>query len=370
MQINTPIPYYIFPYKILDNYSDIFSDNQFIDSNVSVKLSYYLSFFTGASYSLPLNSGTDALIISILLLNLPPRSKIIVPNFTFAATANAVIAAGHVPVFCDVDKNTYNISEITLSDCLSQFPDARACIPVSLFGRHAPLNLMPLFSDIYFIYDNAQCFSNEMLLDKLFLSQNFVSTCVSFFPTKPYPAPGDAGAILFKNNYYYERAWSIARQGRSSFSKYSLSSSGFNSRINPFCAANLVNNYNNITTWQSMRSEIALSYFNFFSNHHFPHLKNFLSSFTPYTCSVFTLPLFSNKQERSDFICSIIDSFGYKVFYPFTMSHSFPSFPHSKNLSSSFFLSNSSISLPLYPCPSLLNYLPVIFDSITNFFSR
>src|SRR5262245_27743301 len=147
-------------------------------------------------HSIGCASGTDAILLSLKALDLPPGSEVVVPTFTFFATAGAVWNAGLKPVFCDIEPTTYNMTADTIRAALTA--KTRAVVVVHLYGQMAEmLPIMQLCDErsIAVIEDAAQAIGARQLVDGVDREAGTLGAtgCFSFFPSKNLGGFGDGG---------------------------------------------------------------------------------------------------------------------------------------------------------------------------------
>jgi UDP-2-acetamido-2-deoxy-ribo-hexuluronate aminotransferase len=151
--------------------------------------------FTGAKYAISCSSGTDALLLSLMALNIKPSDEIITTPFTFIATAETIAFLGATPVFVDIDEKTYNIDPTQIEEKIT--PKTKAIIPVSLYGQPSNMEAIQTIADrnnLKVIIDGAQSFGSTFN-DKMDSNLGDIST-TSFFPAKPLGCYGDGGACF------------------------------------------------------------------------------------------------------------------------------------------------------------------------------
>ena len=149
----------------------------------------------GASQCISVASGTDALLISLMALGIGPGDEVLLPAFTFAATAEVVLLAGAIPVLVDIEADTCNVDAGLIEEAITN--RTRAIMPVSLFGQPADMdeiNALAARHDIAVIEDAAQSFGAEYKGRKSCGLSRL--GCTSFFPSKPLGCYGDGGAIF------------------------------------------------------------------------------------------------------------------------------------------------------------------------------
>jgi dTDP-4-amino-4,6-dideoxygalactose transaminase len=161
-----------------------------------------LAGYAGVRHAVGVSSGRDALIMALMALGIGPRDAVFVPAFTFSATAGAVVAAGGVPVFTDIDPATFNMAADDLERVIERtFARGslrpRAVIPVDLYGLPADyvaLEAVALRHGLAIVADAAQSFGATASTRRVGTLARVTAT--SFYPTKPLGGFGDGGAIL------------------------------------------------------------------------------------------------------------------------------------------------------------------------------
>lgn len=167
----------------------------FIMGSEVQKVEEELASFVGARFALSCSSGTDALLLALLALDLPKGSKIITSPFTFFASAEVIAFLGYEVVFADIEEDTFNIDVNKLKELITD--DVKAIIPVSLFGQPAnmsEINKLATEKNIFVIEDAAQSFGAAYQGKKSGALSLLGTT--SFFPAKPLGCYGDGGAVF------------------------------------------------------------------------------------------------------------------------------------------------------------------------------
>jgi dTDP-4-amino-4,6-dideoxygalactose transaminase len=193
-----------------------------------------LAAFTGAAHAVGVNSGTDALHLALVAAGIGPGDEVIVPGFTFFATAEAVTHAGATPVFADIDARTLNIDPRSALERIT--PRTRAMIAVHLFGQCAPLDQLQQFCDaneLALIEDCAQALGADY--DGRAAGTWGRFGALSFYPTKNLAAAGDAGMIFCQGTPDDERLRMLRHHG--SRQPYVHECVGWNSRLDEVQAA-------------------------------------------------------------------------------------------------------------------------------------
>jgi dTDP-4-amino-4,6-dideoxygalactose transaminase len=213
--------------------------------------------FTTAKHIIGVGNGTDALIIALKSLDLPPKSEIIVPANSFIATSEAVTQAGHTLIFCDIDPNTYLIDLEKASELLT--PKTKGIIPVHLYGQMVHMELVKKLADTHglvIIEDAAQ--AHGVKYNGVNVGELSDCACYSFYPGKNLGAYGDGGAITTNNNSLVEKIRKFANHGRSE--KYNHEFEGLNSRLDGLQAAILTVKLKYLDKWNDYRKNAAKYY--------------------------------------------------------------------------------------------------------------
>lgn len=208
-------------------------------------------------YAIGVASGTDALLLSLKALDIKPGDEVIVPAFTFFATAGVVSRLGATPVFVDIDPVTYNINpeeiEIKISD------KTKAIIPVHLYGQPAEMDKIMEIANKYnlkVVEDACQAIGAEYKGTKV---GNFGNTAtLSFFPSKNLGAYGDAGMVLTNNEELANRIKRLRVHGAEP--KYYHHEVGYNSRLDTIQAAILRVKLKYLDEWNKGRQLVAETY--------------------------------------------------------------------------------------------------------------
>jgi dTDP-4-amino-4,6-dideoxygalactose transaminase len=192
--------------------------------------------YVGTEHAVGCNSGTDALHLALLAAGIRPGDEVVVPAFTFIATAEAVSYIGAKPVFTDVDPDTFCMDVKSLEACLS--PRTKAVIPVHLYGQTAPIEQIAAICHerkLTLIEDCAQSLGADERGRKAGAWGDY--GCFSFYPTKNLAAAGDAGLITTRDAKSAERLRMLRHHG--SRQTYLHEILGYNSRLDEIQAARL-----------------------------------------------------------------------------------------------------------------------------------
>jgi dTDP-4-amino-4,6-dideoxygalactose transaminase len=208
-------------------------------------------------------SGSDALELALCALEIGRGDAVITPAVSFVATAEAIVATGARPVFCDVDAATMNGSERTFDDALRRAQRAglrvRAILPVDLFGLCAPSALRAFAASrgLALVEDSAQAIGGRDDGGRPAGSSGDAG-CFSFFPTKALGAWGDGGAVVTSRADVAARVRRLRVHGASE--PYVHPELGRNSRLDAVQAAVLLTKTSRVPVWQSRRARAARRY--------------------------------------------------------------------------------------------------------------
>lgn len=215
----------------------VLAHGKFILGPEVTELEHRLEAYTGASHCISVANGTDALQIAQMALGIGPGDEVIMPGFTYIATAETTALLGAKPIYVDIDPHTYNLDASLLESAIT--PRTKAIIAVSLFGQCADFDAIAAVASrhgIPVIEDAAQSFGASY---KARNSCNLSSiACTSFFPSKPLGCYGDGGAIFTNDGELAKSMRQIARHGQDR--RYHHVRVGVNSRLDTLQAAILL----------------------------------------------------------------------------------------------------------------------------------
>jgi dTDP-4-amino-4,6-dideoxygalactose transaminase len=190
--------------------------------------------FCGSKFAIGVASGLDALTLSILSLELPAHSEILVPSNTYIASVLAIIHAGHKPVLVEPNPHTYNLNPHNLKKALSS--KTKAILPVHLYGKLCEMEEIMLFAKEYGLKVIEDCAQAHGANFKGVKAGNWGhANAHSFYPTKNLGAIGDGGAITTNDENLYDRLVHLRNYG--SKIKYHNKYKGLNSRLDEIQAA-------------------------------------------------------------------------------------------------------------------------------------
>jgi UDP-2-acetamido-2-deoxy-ribo-hexuluronate aminotransferase len=235
----------------------VLDHGQYILGPEVVELEERLAAYTGARHCVTCASGTEALLIALLALDLQPGDEVITTPFTFVATAEMIVLIGAVPVFVDVEPDTCNLDASKIEAALT--PRTRAIMPVSLYGQPADMdeiNAIAARHGLAVIEDAAQSFGATY---KARRSCNLSTIgCTSFFPSKPLGCYGDGGALFTDDDTLAQAMRDIRVHGQPS--RYYHTRIGVGGRMDTLQCAVLLAKLERFDWEVARREEVARRY--------------------------------------------------------------------------------------------------------------
>jgi dTDP-4-amino-4,6-dideoxygalactose transaminase len=218
--------------------------------------------FCGVRQAIGVASGTDALTLSLRALGIEPGDEVLVPSFTYAATAAAVCHLGAKPVFVDSLPNGFNLDPDDAGRRVTR--KTRAIIPVHLYGEAAPMKRVMELADAHHLFvveDVAQATGGK--IGNRVLGSLGTAGCFSFYPTKNLGGCGDGGMITTNDDEVAARVRLLRQQADASVAggeKYLHPEVGYNSRLDELQAALLRVKLPHLAGWNAQRIRNAASY--------------------------------------------------------------------------------------------------------------
>ncbi|MBP9491989.1 MAG: DegT/DnrJ/EryC1/StrS family aminotransferase [Sulfurospirillum sp.] len=236
---------------------DVLSSAQFIMGPQVTKLEENLALYTGAKYAYACSSGTDALLLALMAIDIEPGDEIITTPFTFIATAETIALLKAKPVFVDIDETTYNIDPKHIEAKIT--PRTKAIMPVALYGQCADMdeiNAIAQKHNLVVIEDACQSFGAEYK-GKKSCNVSHIG-CTSFFPSKPLGCYGDGGAIFCSDDALAAKIKSLLNHGQGK--RYEHKYIGINGRLDALQAAILNVKMNHFDAEVAKRIEVGERY--------------------------------------------------------------------------------------------------------------
>lgn len=215
--------------------------------------------FCDVKYSICSSSGTAALFLSLTALDIGPKDEVIVPSFSFIATASPVLHVGAKPIFADIDLETYTMDPIDVEKKITK--RTKAIIPVHLYGH--PANMDPLIdiaedNNLFVIEDCCQAHGAEYNGRKIGGLAHLAF--FSFYPSKNMTVCGDGGIVTTNDEEITDKIRMLRNHGRRE--KYTHELLGYNLRFNEIQAAIGIKQLEKLNGWTKTRRKIAQIYSN------------------------------------------------------------------------------------------------------------
>lgn len=241
----------------------VLDSGQFIGGPDCQLLEQELAAYCQTGFAVGCASGSDALLLALMAIGIEPGDEVILPSFTFFATASAVTRLGARPVFCDIDRKSFNLDPDLVESLVT--PRTKAIIPVHLFGQCCELGKLQAVAarhGLQIVEDCAQSIG---------ASYRGVACggigqvgCFSFYPTKNLGGFGDGGIMTTNDPEIADRLRLLANHGMRP--RYHHQVIGLNSRLDSFQAALLAIKLRELPRWTSARQENARRYQKLFAS--------------------------------------------------------------------------------------------------------
>ncbi|HPC35547.1 MAG TPA: DegT/DnrJ/EryC1/StrS family aminotransferase [Candidatus Marinimicrobia bacterium] len=349
-QLNTIRP------EMLSAITAVLDSTQYIIGPPVADLEGNIADYCGVKYAVGVSSGTDALLVALMALDVKPGDLVITTPYSFFATAGVIARLGARPIFVDIDSRTFNLDPNQLHDWFinnsKQVNKVKAIIPVHLYGQCADLD--PILEiagkyNISVIEDAAQAIGAR------YPSKNGLKKagsmgkmgCFSFFPTKNLGGIGDGGMVVSNDPAMAEKLIKLRNHG--SHPKYYHSLIGGNFRLDTIQAAALLVKLPHLESWHQARQKHAEYYDKAFNDSVIktPYIA-YQRSYHIYNQYVIMVP--DKRNELRQYLAD--NEIGTEVYYPvpFHLQECFKylgyksgDFPHSE------YAANHSLALPIYP---------------------
>ena len=239
--------------------ASVLHSQHFILGKHSKALESELAEFVGRRFCITCSSGTSALLLALLALEIGEGDEVITPSFSFIAAAEMVAFLGAKPVFVDICPSTYTLDPAQVARAIS--PRTKAIIPVSLFGQPYDVGaIAEVAGAIPIIEDGAQSFGSKILGEREARSGSFGTLSItSFFPSKPLGGYGDGGAVFCDDEKLAQRLRTLRNHGQTS--KYHHQSLGLNTRLDELQCAILRVKLRHLPKELNLREQVAARYY-------------------------------------------------------------------------------------------------------------
>jgi dTDP-4-amino-4,6-dideoxygalactose transaminase len=250
--------------EVLETAEELFESQYFILGPRVASLEKEIAEYCTSKHAVGVSSGTDALLISLMAMDIGNQDTVITTPYTFFATAGSIARTGARPTFVDIDPDTYNISPKSLEGAIDSMPRTererlKAVIPVHLYGQCA--DMAPIMEicekyDLAIIEDAAQAIGAEYRKKRAGSMGDF--GCFSFFPSKNLGAFGDGGMVTTNSDDFYDKLYTLRAHG--SRPKYYHKLIGGNFRLDAFQAAVVSIKLKYLDQWTKARQKNAENY--------------------------------------------------------------------------------------------------------------
>ena len=352
--------------------NEVIDNSAFINGKQVETFSENLKTYLGVNYVVPCANGTDALQVALMALNLKTGDEVIVPSFTFIASAEVIGLLGLRPVMVDVDYDNFNVTAKNIERAITV--NTKAIIPVHLFGQASQMEQIMLLAkkyDLYVVEDNAQALGADYVFDsgkRQKLGTIGHIGCTSFFPSKNLGCYGDGGAVFTNDETLAKRLKMICNHG--STVKYHHEVLGVNSRLDTLQAAILDVKLKYLNTFNKLRYEAAQRY-----SYAFKDISGIItpkeSTFSTHVYHQYTLKVLDGKRdELKEFLAK--HGIPAMVYYPIPLhkQEAFLQIAHqSGDMSVAEKLCDEVLSLPMHTELDL-STIAFIISKVMSFYGR
>ncbi len=332
--------------EIMAAVEKVMESQMFINGPQVKELEQLIAPYCGCKHAIGVSSGTDALICAMMGLDIGPGDEVILPTFTFFATAGCVWRLGAKPVFADIDPRTYNIDPSKIERLVTK--KTKAIVPVHLFGQTAdmdPIMEIARKHNLHVIEDACQSIGATYKGRKA----GSIGTvgCFSFFPSKNLGTAGDGGLITVPEDMELAEKLAVLRM-HGSKPKYYHQMVGGNFRLDTIHAAILIVKLKYLDGWSEKRRKNAEKYNSLLSGLSCvvrPHVeKHNVSVINQYVIRV------PRRDQLREFLTK--NEIGTEIYYPLSLHEQkcFASLGHKKgDFPESEKAAAETVALPIYP---------------------
>ncbi len=246
----------------------VFAEQQFVLGPTVERFEADMKAYTGARHAIGVASGSDALLLALMALEIGPHDAVVTTPFSFFATASSIVRTGARLVFADIDPETFNLAPVAVAAALAETVRAArrvVLMPVHLYGRLAPMAALSALAaehGVTIVEDAAQAIGARgpaETEEATRMAGTFgLFGALSFFPSKNLGAAGDAGMVLCGDDRMAERVRILRTHGGAR--RYVHEWIGVNSRLDALQAALLTVKLPHLERWNAARRERAAAY--------------------------------------------------------------------------------------------------------------
>ena len=255
--------------EIITGVTSVIDSTRYIQGPEVESLEKEIAGYTGVSFGIGVSSGTDALLVALMSLDIGEGDLVLTTPFSFFATMGVILRLGAVPVFADIDPVTYNIDPDNVEEILDADAEKRikAVIPVHLYGQCADMERLCSIAEkynVFLIEDAAQAIGSEVLINynggKTWRRAGSlgIAGCFSFFPSKNLGGIGDGGMVVTDDKKLAEKIALLRNHG--AYPKYYHALVGGNFRLDPIQATVLRIKLKHLENWHAARRKNADCY--------------------------------------------------------------------------------------------------------------
>ncbi|HPU31026.1 MAG TPA: DegT/DnrJ/EryC1/StrS family aminotransferase [Syntrophorhabdaceae bacterium] len=245
--------------ELIDKFREVLERGEYILGSESKAFEDAFSAYIGTKYAVGVGSGTDALKIGGLACNLKAGDKFVTTPNTYISTAMSLSIHGIVPVFCDIELDTYNMDPEMLAHLLKKERGIKLCIPVHLYGHPCKMDeIVDICIRHGVMVMEDACQAHGALYKERKVGGLSDLAAFSFYPTKNLGCYGDGGMITTNSEDIYKKALMLRIYGQSS--KHVHDIEGFNSRLDEIQAALLSIKLKKLDSWNKKRRHIVWLY--------------------------------------------------------------------------------------------------------------
>ncbi|MEJ2656051.1 MAG: DegT/DnrJ/EryC1/StrS family aminotransferase [Desulfobacterales bacterium] len=361
--------------EILNTAEEVFESQYFILGPKVKALEKEIAEYCCSTHAVGVSSGTDALLISLMAMDIGFQDTVITTPYTFFATAGSIARTGATPIFVDIDTKTYNISPDLLESCIGAMSRAelsklKAVIPVHLYGQCADMDPILKICETYnlvVIEDAAQAIGAEYKGKRAGSMGDF--GCFSFFPSKNLGAFGDGGMVTTHSEEFHSKLLKLRAHG--SHPKYYHHLIGGNFRLDAFQAAVVSVKLKYLDQWTKARQENAKKYRNLFEAAGLTDVVQL--PVEKETRHIYNQFVISVKEKRDDLRQFLSDAgIGTEVYYPVPLhlQECFSGLNYKKgDFPAAEHAALHTLALPIYPELSE-DQMEYVVDKIKAFFLK
>jgi dTDP-4-amino-4,6-dideoxygalactose transaminase len=354
---------------------EIYESQYFILGPHVDKLEAGIARYCDTPHALGVSSGTDALLLALMAGGIGSRDRVITTPYTFFATAGSISRVGALPVFVDIESDTYNISPALIRKCLEEMPGqerraVKAVMPVHLYGQCVdmdPISDLAREHGLMIIEDAAQAIGSEYRGRRAGAMGDV--GCFSFFPSKNLGGFGDGGVVTTRSNTLYEEMKILRVHG--GHPKYYHRKIGGNFRLDALQAAIVSIKLKHLDNWTAARQENARKYRRLFQQAGLDGIVSCpVEKQDRHIYNQFVISVESRRDELRQFLTE--QNIGNEVYYPVPL-HLQECFEYLNYRKGDFPVSehaaDHTLALPVYP-ELTDQQLEYVVDRIRKFFSK